>query len=85
MSTTMNTSPPLSTSFIYTAKHNLSSPPSQHNTYTRTKTKTCVLVKARAEAKPRSQEDDYHGTLKALNSKGRKPRKSLGQVRKFRV
>ncbi|PIA34163.1 hypothetical protein AQUCO_03800025v1 [Aquilegia coerulea] len=24
-------------------------------------------------------EDDYHATLKALNSKGRKPRKSLGQ------
>lgn len=25
-------------------------------------------------------EDDYHATLKALNSKGRFPRKSLGQV-----
>ncbi|KAE8699752.1 hypothetical protein F3Y22_tig00110570pilonHSYRG00141 [Hibiscus syriacus] len=27
----------------------------------------------------RSQNDDYHATLKALNSKGRFPRKSLGQ------
>lgn len=26
------------------------------------------------------QDDDYHATLKALNSKGRFPRKSLGQV-----
>lgn len=25
--------------------------------------------------------DDYHSTLRALNSKGRMPRKSLGQVR----
>ena len=28
----------------------------------------------------RSQDDDYHATIKALNSKGRFPRKSLGQV-----
>jgi hypothetical protein len=27
------------------------------------------------------KKDDYHATLKALNSKGRTPRKSLGQVR----
>ncbi|GAY42077.1 hypothetical protein CUMW_064120 [Citrus unshiu] len=27
----------------------------------------------------RSQDDDYHATIKALNSKGRFPRKSLGQ------
>ncbi|WRX08893.1 Ribosomal RNA adenine methyltransferase KsgA/Erm - like 3 [Theobroma cacao] len=30
-------------------------------------------------ASRRSQDDDYHATLKALNSKGRFPRKSLGQ------
>ncbi|KZV57625.1 hypothetical protein F511_03085 [Dorcoceras hygrometricum] len=29
--------------------------------------------------KAKSQEDDYHSTLKALNSKGGSPRKSLGQ------
>lgn len=29
------------------------------------------------------QDDDYHATLKALNSKGRFPRKSLGQVGEF--
>lgn len=28
----------------------------------------------------RQEDDDYHATLKALNSKGRFPRKSLGQV-----
>jgi len=28
-------------------------------------------------------KDDYHATLKALNSKGRSPKKSLGQVRWF--
>ncbi|XP_022757198.1 ribosomal RNA small subunit methyltransferase, chloroplastic [Durio zibethinus] len=32
-----------------------------------------------ASASRRSQDDDYHATLKALNSKGRFPRKSLGQ------
>ncbi|KAK8565857.1 hypothetical protein V6N13_020933 [Hibiscus sabdariffa] len=30
-------------------------------------------------ASRRSRDDDYHATLKALNSKGRFPRKSLGQ------
>lgn len=32
-----------------------------------------------SEKKPKRQQDDYHSTLKALNSKGRFPRKSLGQ------
>ncbi|KAH6779825.1 Ribosomal RNA adenine dimethylase family protein [Perilla frutescens var. hirtella] len=32
-----------------------------------------------SERKPKTQQDDYHSTLKALNSKGRFPRKSLGQ------
>ncbi|KAK1377184.1 rRNA adenine N(6)-methyltransferase [Heracleum sosnowskyi] len=41
--------------------------------------KAAEKSKSKAEAKPRSQEDDYHATLKALNSKGRTPRKSLGQ------
>ncbi|KAL8156768.1 ribosomal RNA small subunit methyltransferase, chloroplastic-like [Apium graveolens] len=82
MSNLAHTSPPLS-SFIYITEHNISSFPSQYNTCTRTK--TCPIVRAtdktnsKAEAKPRNQEDDYHATLKALNSKGRTPRKSLGQ------
>lgn len=33
----------------------------------------------------RRSPDDYHATLKALNSKGRTPRKSLGQVRRVRI
>ncbi|KAK1376922.1 hypothetical protein POM88_033115 [Heracleum sosnowskyi] len=82
MSSMVHASSPLS-SFIHITKHNLSSTPSQYDTCIRTK--RCLIVKAaeksksKAEAKPRSQEDDYHATPKALNSKGRTPRKSLGQ------
>ncbi|KAK1376931.1 hypothetical protein POM88_033124 [Heracleum sosnowskyi] len=82
MSSIVHTSSPLSC-FIHITKHNLSSTPSQYDTCTRTK--RCLIVKAteksksKADAKPRSQEDDYHATLKALNSKGRTPRKSLGE------
>ncbi|RAL46238.1 unnamed protein product [Cuscuta campestris] len=38
-------------------------------------------IRASSTAKPKTnkQEDDYHATLKALNSKGRFPRKTLGQ------
>ncbi|KAL3536883.1 hypothetical protein ACH5RR_000249 [Cinchona calisaya] len=32
-----------------------------------------------SKTKTQKQDDDYHATLKALNSKGRFPRKSLGQ------
>ncbi|XP_042052975.1 ribosomal RNA small subunit methyltransferase, chloroplastic-like isoform X1 [Salvia splendens] len=32
-----------------------------------------------SKGKPVRQQDDYHSTLKALKSKGRFPRKSLGQ------
>ncbi|KAK4418700.1 Ribosomal RNA small subunit methyltransferase, chloroplastic [Sesamum alatum] len=38
-----------------------------------------VQASTTSKRKPRRQEDDYHSTLKALNSKGRFPRKSLGQ------
>ncbi|PIN16240.1 Ribosomal RNA adenine dimethylase [Handroanthus impetiginosus] len=38
-----------------------------------------ILADTTSERKPKRQEDDYHSTLKALNSKGRFPRKSLGQ------
>ncbi|KAK4483442.1 hypothetical protein RD792_010629 [Penstemon davidsonii] len=34
---------------------------------------------SQSKAKRSQEEDDYHSTLKALNSKGRFPRKSLGQ------
>ncbi|KAA8520572.1 hypothetical protein F0562_014828 [Nyssa sinensis] len=36
-------------------------------------------MSAKTKSKTKKQEDDYHATLKALNSKGRTPRKSLGQ------
>lgn len=35
--------------------------------------------KPKPKTKDKTQEDDYHATLKALKSKGRTPRKSLGQ------
>ncbi|KAG8391752.1 hypothetical protein BUALT_Bualt01G0219700 [Buddleja alternifolia] len=38
-----------------------------------------IIAKTTSKEKPQKQEDDYHSTLKALNSKGRFPRKSLGQ------
>ncbi|KAK6162446.1 hypothetical protein DH2020_002287 [Rehmannia glutinosa] len=38
-----------------------------------------ILANTASKRKPKGQTDDYHSTLKALNSKGRFPRKSLGQ------
>ncbi|KAL0464731.1 UNVERIFIED_CONTAM: Ribosomal RNA small subunit methyltransferase, chloroplastic [Sesamum latifolium] len=38
-----------------------------------------ILASTTSKRKPKRQEDDYHSTLEALNSKGRFPRKSLGQ------
>ncbi|XP_051143748.1 ribosomal RNA small subunit methyltransferase, chloroplastic [Andrographis paniculata] len=38
-----------------------------------------VQSNATTERKSKRKEDDYHSTLEALNSKGRFPRKSLGQ------
>ncbi|EPS74235.1 dimethyladenosine transferase, partial [Genlisea aurea] len=38
-----------------------------------------LSVSAASGGKPRRQDDDYHSTLKALNYRGRFPRKSLGQ------
>uniref|UniRef100_A0A2P2KF03 Uncharacterized protein MANES_05G040300 n=1 Tax=Rhizophora mucronata TaxID=61149 RepID=A0A2P2KF03_RHIMU len=40
-------------------------------------TRLNIMCAAKAAASP---DDDYHATLKALNSRGRRPRKSLGQV-----
>uniref|UniRef100_A0A2P2KF00 rRNA adenine N(6)-methyltransferase n=2 Tax=Rhizophora mucronata TaxID=61149 RepID=A0A2P2KF00_RHIMU len=39
-------------------------------------TRLNIMCAAKAAASP---DDDYHATLKALNSRGRRPRKSLGQ------
>ncbi|KAK2981661.1 hypothetical protein RJ640_027116 [Escallonia rubra] len=49
------------------------------NTTRRQKNALKIVASTGAKTKTRSQEDDYHATLKALNSKGRTPRKSLGQ------
>ncbi|KAL3618684.1 Ribosomal RNA small subunit methyltransferase, chloroplastic [Castilleja foliolosa] len=38
-----------------------------------------ILANTTSERKSKGKTDDYHSTLKALNSKGRFPRKSLGQ------
>ncbi|KAH7849192.1 hypothetical protein Vadar_014354 [Vaccinium darrowii] len=53
--------------------------PPAHNGITTTtprKSTLCVVAAANTRAK---NEDDYHSTLRSLNSKGRYPRKSLGQ------
>ncbi|GER31289.1 ribosomal RNA small subunit methyltransferase A [Striga asiatica] len=38
-----------------------------------------IVASSTSKSKPKKQTDDYHSTLKALNSRGRFPRKSLGQ------
>ncbi|KAL2477759.1 Ribosomal RNA adenine dimethylase family protein [Forsythia ovata] len=43
------------------------------------KTPRHILASTTLNNKSKSQEDDYYSTLEALNSKGRFPRKSLGQ------
>ncbi|GMP61677.1 hypothetical protein CsSME_00024049 [Camellia sinensis var. sinensis] len=53
-----------------------SSPPAQNSITTTTTTTQLVVVAASTKT---INEDDYHSTLRALNSKGRFPRKSLGQ------
>lgn len=51
----------------------------------RTKKPLRVVASAKPKTKTKTtsttQEDDYFATLKALKSKGRTPRKSLGQVK----
>ncbi|KAK1408876.1 hypothetical protein QVD17_40991 [Tagetes erecta] len=71
--------------------HNLPSIPSPiHHTTRTTRSDTVVCVTSstntdKPKIKPKitkikiKEPDDYHSTLKALNSKGRIPRKSLGQ------
>lgn len=72
--------PPISSIFLNGRTRN-SSPPAHNSTAAGTSTKRHPKITAttKTKAKTQPQEDDYHATLKALNSKGRTPRKSLGQ------
>ncbi|XP_058222992.1 ribosomal RNA small subunit methyltransferase, chloroplastic isoform X3 [Rhododendron vialii] len=56
------------------------SPPA-HNSITTPppRKSTPFIVSAAANSRTTRNEDDYHSTLRSLNSKGRFPRKSLGQ------
>ncbi|XP_058222988.1 ribosomal RNA small subunit methyltransferase, chloroplastic isoform X2 [Rhododendron vialii] len=57
------------------------SPPA-HNSITTPppRKSTPFIVSAAANSRTTRNEDDYHSTLRSLNSKGRFPRKSLGQL-----
>ncbi|CAK9145771.1 unnamed protein product [Ilex paraguariensis] len=58
------------------------SPPAHNSSSSSTTTTTATTVRVLASSsktRTKIQDDDYHATLKALNSKGRFPRKSLGQ------
>ncbi|KAG2725049.1 hypothetical protein I3760_01G048700 [Carya illinoinensis] len=70
--------PPLSPRVILKAplpKHNSTS-----GARRRIITPPCIVCSNRGQRQSQSRSpDDYHATLKALNSKGRTPRKSLGQ------
>ncbi|XP_059634090.1 ribosomal RNA small subunit methyltransferase, chloroplastic [Cornus florida] len=56
------------------------SPQAHSSSVISTRTTTLsIVVRANTKTKTNKQDDDYHATLKALNSKGRTPRKSLGQ------
>ena len=48
---------------------------SNNNSTDKPKTRAPRITKIKIK-----EPDDYHATLKALNSKGRMPRKALGQV-----
>lgn len=54
----------------------------QDFTLRRRKISLQVEASTKTQSQPKTCEDDYYATLKALNSKGRSPRKSLGQVNK---
>ncbi|KAL7258840.1 hypothetical protein ACSBR1_004867 [Camellia fascicularis] len=69
--------PNLSFTHYYSRTRSRPSSPPAHNSITTTTTTTQLVVVA-ASTKT-INEDDYHSTLRALNSKGRFPRKSLGQ------
>ncbi|XP_027108233.1 ribosomal RNA small subunit methyltransferase, chloroplastic isoform X1 [Coffea arabica] len=79
---------PIDSSFPPTPKPYSTLSPLPHNSFATTirELKTAKLHGFAASASPsnpktktQKQDDDYHTTLKALNSKGRFPRRSLGQ------
>ncbi|KAL7238773.1 hypothetical protein ACSBR2_004800 [Camellia fascicularis] len=67
--------PNLSFTHYYSRTRSRPSSPPAHNSITTTTTQLVVV----AASTKTINEDDYHSTLRALNSKGRFPRKSLGQ------
>ncbi|GFP98530.1 ribosomal rna small subunit methyltransferase a [Phtheirospermum japonicum] len=72
-------------SLLHSAPPVLPFPPPAYNSLAATSTGKLpntprrILANTTSERKPKGKTDDYHSTLKALNSKGRFPRKSLGQ------
>ncbi|XP_058737262.1 ribosomal RNA small subunit methyltransferase, chloroplastic-like [Vicia villosa] len=71
----LQTLPPISHSSSFNCHHK---PPQKANGSRRSP--KLYITCARGNNRPSTpNKDDYHGTLKALNSKGRSPRKSLGQ------
>ncbi|XP_058737292.1 ribosomal RNA small subunit methyltransferase, chloroplastic-like [Vicia villosa] len=71
----LQTLPPISHNASFNSHHK---PPQKANGSRRSP--KLYIACARGNNRPSTpNKDDYHGTLKALNSKGRSPRKSLGQ------
>ncbi|KAL6499317.1 Ribosomal RNA small subunit methyltransferase, chloroplastic [Orobanche hederae] len=71
-------------SLLHSAPPALHFPPLAHDSsaavgFKPLKTHLRVLANITSKRKSKAQTDDYHSTLRALNSKGRFPRKSLGQ------
>ncbi|KAK4381194.1 Ribosomal RNA small subunit methyltransferase, chloroplastic [Sesamum angolense] len=82
MSSLLHSVPP-SLPFPYISSTSTSPPPHGGLAATSTaklpNTTMRILASTTSKREPKRQEDDFHSTLKALNSKGRFPRKSLGQ------
>ncbi|KAL6569461.1 Ribosomal RNA small subunit methyltransferase, chloroplastic [Orobanche minor] len=71
-------------SLLHSAPPALHFPPLAHDSsaaggFKPLKTHLRVLANITSKRKSEAQTDDYHSTIRALNSKGRFPRKSLGQ------
>lgn len=77
----LQTLPPISHNASFTCHH---TPPQKANGSRRSPKLYIACARGNNRAST-PNKDDYHSTLKALNSKGRSPRKSLGQVRIFQI
>lgn len=77
----LQTLPPISHNASFTYHHK---PPQKANGSRRSPKLYIACARGNNRAST-PNKDDYHSTLKALNSKGRSPRKSLGQVRIFQT